>query len=259
MKPVITLTTDFGQAGPFAAVMKAVILRYAPDARVVDLTHHIAPRQPGEAGFWLARSYRYFPSGSVHVAVVDPGVGTTRAILACSWDDHVFLAPDNGILPMIIGAGARPHAWSSEWTPRQRWPAPSHTFHGRDIFAPLAAALLTGAASPADIGPDAPQIAAAALPQPVKARGSVTGCVAAIDTWGNLITNIDSALLDELHEPRILVAKRELRLATTYGSVARGALLALVNSFGVLEIAVRDGDAARMLGISHGAPVTAAG
>ena len=141
MTPVITLTTDFGAAGPFVGVMKAVVLQHAPAARIHDLTHHIAPWQPGEAGFWLSRCYRYFPAGSVHVVVVDPGVGTTRAILACAWDGHLFLAPDNGVLPMVVGPGAILHALSSGWLDAQGWPAPSQTFHGRDIFAPLAAAL----------------------------------------------------------------------------------------------------------------------
>jgi S-adenosylmethionine hydrolase len=256
MRPVITLTTDFGQGGPFAAVMKAVILARAPDAQVVDLTHHITPCRPGEAGFWLSRCYRYFPGGSVHVAVVDPGVGTERAILACAWDGHVFLAPDNGILPMIAGPDARVHALSAEWLQRQDWAAPSHTFHGRDIFAPLAAGMLTGVVRPADIGPPAPRQALPALPPPSKAGGSVTGRVAAIDTWGNLITNIDSTLLDGLQDPRITIGKHELGLVTTYGAAPAGGLLALVNSFGVVEIAVREGNAAQTLRLGHGAPVT---
>ena len=97
--PIITLTTDFGHKGPFVAVMKGVILQHAPDARIIDLTHEILVHWPAEAGFWLARSYRYFPAGTVHVAVVDPGVGTERNIIAVELDGHVFLAPDNGLLP----------------------------------------------------------------------------------------------------------------------------------------------------------------
>lgn len=258
MTPVITLTTDFGEAGPFAAVMKAVILRHAPAAGVVDLTHRIAPCQPCEAGFWLSRCYAYFPPGSVHVAVVDPGVGTARAILACAWKGHAFVAPDNGILPMIVDPAARIYALSSEWTARQNWPAPSHTFHGRDIFAPLAAALLAGT-GPADIGPETTRVTAAAAPPPMPAAGSVAGCVVAIDTWGNLITNIDSTLLDKLRDPRVCAVTRELPLAMTYGSVPPGAILALINSFGVVEIAVRQGSAAQVLGLVHGSPVTVRG
>jgi S-adenosylmethionine hydrolase len=256
MAPVITLTTDFGEAGPFVAVMKAVIMRYAPQAGIADLTHRIAPCQPGEAGFWLSRSYRYFPAGSVHVAVVDPGVGTTRAILACAWDGHVFLAPDNGILPMIAGAGTRVHALSAEWAARQDWPAPSHTFHGRDIFAPLAAALLTGRTRPGDIGPEASHLAPAAVPPPSQAQGMVKGQVVAVDTWGNLITNIEAALVAGLNDPRVGIGHRDLQLVTTYGAAPPGALFALVNSFGVVEIAWREGNAAQMLGLGRGTPVT---
>ncbi len=257
MAPVITLTTDFGHAGPFAGVMKAVILAHAPGAAIHDLTHCIAPWQPGEAGFWLARCYSYFPAGSVHVAVVDPGVGTARAILACAWDGHLFLAPDNGIVPMIAGPDAAVHALSADWLARQRWPAPSNTFHGRDIFAPLAAALLTGRVRPEAIGARAPQPAPAAIPPATFATDRVVGRVAAIDTWGNLITNIEGAMLARLHQPLIQVACRELRLSQTYGAGPPGALLAIVNSFGVLEVAWREGNAAQLLGLGHGAEVIA--
>ena len=98
-------------------------------------------------------AFAYFPAGSVHVAVVDPGVGTERAVLASAWDGHLFLAPDNGILPMVAGPSARLHTLSADWAGQQNWPSPSHTFHGRDIFAPLAAAFLNGTARPEDIGP----------------------------------------------------------------------------------------------------------
>ncbi len=257
MTPVITLTTDFGSSGPFAGVMKAVIRQHAPAADIADLTHDIAPYAPGEAGFWLVRCFRYFPAGSVHVAVVDPGVGTQRAILACAWDDHVFLAPDNGILPMIAGADARLHALSADWLRQQNWPSPSHTFHGRDIFAPLAAVFLSGRAKPHDIGPLAQAAAPPAIAPPTTAPdGMVTGCVAAIDTWGNLITNIDAALIDPLSAPRISIGHRELKLTTTYGSAPPGTLLALINSLDVLEIAWREGNAAQMLQVGRGTRVT---
>jgi hypothetical protein len=255
MSPVITLTTDFGDAGPFVGVLKAVILRHAPAASIIDLCHHVAPWQAGEAGFWLARCYRQFPPGSVHVAVVDPGVGTSRTILACSWDEHTFVAPDNGILPMIVPAAAPVHALSADWAVRRGWPEPSRTFHGRDLFAPLAAAFSSGTARPADIGPRA----APAPPAIAPARrdgARVVGQVAAIDTWGNIITNIDAALLGGLHEPRVLVADREIPLLATYGEAPPGALLALVNSVRTIEVACREGSAARVLGLAHGAPVT---
>ncbi len=255
MAPVITLTTDFGHAGPFVGVMKAVIAEHAPGADVHDLSHDIAPWQPGEAGFWLARCYRYFPAGSVHVVVVDPGVGTARAVLACAWDGHLFLAPDNGILPMIAGPQAALHTLGADWLARQNWPAPSQTFHGRDIFAPLAAAMLTGRVRPPDIGPRAASPVPAAIAAPVVTADAVTGRVAAIDRWGNLITNIEPALLARWQRPLVRIAHHELPIVPTYGAVAPGTLLALVNSFGVLEIAVREGNAAQLLGLGHGAEV----
>jgi hypothetical protein len=257
-RPVITLTTDFGAAGPFVGVMKAVIHHHAPDATVLDLTHGVAPCQAGEAGFWLARSYRCFPAGSVHVAVVDPGVGTQRAILACDWDGHVFLAPDNGILPMIAGDGTAMHEVSPQWLATQGWPEPSRTFHGRDIFAPLAAAILTGRTTAGAIGPRTHRPVAAAVPPAHAQAGIVTGSVVAIDNWGNLITNIDTNLLASLPNPRVSIGSRDVRMARTYGDASPGALLAVVNSFGTLEIAWREGNAADLLKVGHGATVKVA-
>ncbi len=256
MSPVITLTTDFGSAGPFVAIMKAVIGRHAPGAAIADLTHQVAPCNPGEAGFWIAHSYRHFPAGSVHVAVVDPGVGTARAILAAIHDDHVFLAPDNGILPMIIPEGTPLHALADDWPGRRAWPAASASFHGRDIFAPLAAALLAGTARPADIGPQRRHPVAAALPPASRHDGVVTGQVVALDNWGNLITNIGAALIAGLPTPRISIGHRNVRLFATYGEAPPGALLALVNSFGVVEIAWREGNAAELLQVGRGAQVS---
>jgi S-adenosyl-L-methionine hydrolase (adenosine-forming) len=258
MDPVITLTTDFGAAGPFVGVMKAMIWRHAPDARIIDLTHQVAPCDPGEAGFWLERSYRHFPPGSVHVAVVDPGVGTARPILACEHDGHRFLAPDNGILPMVAPAGVALHALADDWAGRRDWPPPSRTFHGRDIFAPLAAAFLAGRAAPADIGPPHGGAVAAAVPAARREQGVVTGKVVAIDNWGNLITNIDAGLLAGLAEPRVGIGHRDVRLFPTYGEAPPGALLALVNSFGVVEVAWREGNAAQLLQLGRGAEVSVA-
>lgn len=255
----ITLTTDFGDCGPFVGVMKAVIEAHAPEARIRDLTHRITPCQPGEAGFWLARCWRYFEPGSVHVAVVDPGVGTGRAILAGEHGGHVFLAPDNGILPMIVPAATPLHTVSEAWLARQGWSTPSRTFHGRDIFAPLAAAILTRRVILPDLGPVCSNPVAAAIPDAVIGQGRITGRVVAIDTWGNLITNIEAGALTGLREVRVTVGHRDLPLTETYGAAAPGTLLALISSFDVLEIAWREGNAAAMLNLGHGAPVTVTG
>lgn len=256
MTPVITLTTDFGIQGPFVAMVKAVIARFAPAAPVVDLCHAVTPCEPAEAGFWIARSHAWFPPGSVHVAVVDPGVGTPRGILAASHGGHLFLAPDNGILPMILPPEVPLHALADDCPGRDAWPRASMSFHGRDIFAPLAAALYSGRLRPGDIGPREQQPVPAAVPPPSSRDGLLHGAVVAIDRWGNLISNIDAGLLAGMRNPIVRIGGEELALAGTYGEAARGALLALVNSLGTVEVACREASAAERLGLRHGAAVT---
>jgi S-adenosylmethionine hydrolase len=256
MNAVITLTTDFGHQGPYVAVMKGVILSRHPAARIVDLTHDIPPHWPAEAGFWLARAFRYFPEGSIHVAVVDPGVGTGRSILAAEHAGHRFLAPDNGLLDPVIGPRPeRCFRLAEDWRRRQDWPNPSSTFHGRDIFAPLAAALAAGTVDIAHVGPPVTEIAPALLDEPVAGENEVRGTVVALDHFGNLITNIDGAMLERFRKPEVLAAGRRLPLLRTYGDRRPGDFLALVGSFGVLEIARAEGSAAAALGLSRGAPV----
>jgi len=156
MKPsgVITITTDFGHQGPFVGVMKGVILRRLISAHIIDLTHEIVVHWPAEAGFWLARAFSYFPSGTVHIAVVDPGVGTSRDIIVVTAGGHWFLAPDNGLLAPIVGRHS--DATVVRLTAQRLTPfgihSPSATFHGRDIFAPIAAELAAGRCVPTDLG-----------------------------------------------------------------------------------------------------------
>src|SRR5581483_3742649 len=154
---VITITTDFGHQGPFVGVMKGRILSRFPEARIIDLTHEIVVHWPAEAGFWLARSFEYFPTGTVHVAVVDPGVGTSRDIVAVSAQGHVFLAPDNGLLAPIVTRfpQATVVTFDSARLSQFGLHRPSATFHGRDIFAPIAAELAAGRCKPVDLGPPA--------------------------------------------------------------------------------------------------------
>ncbi len=258
MTQVITLTTDFGHKGPFVAVMKGAILQRAPDARIIDLTHEIHVHWPAEAGFWLARAYRYFPTGSIHVAVVDPGVGTQRDIVAVEFDGHVFLAPDNGLLPTQFENPAQRRAWrlSEQWRAGRSWPQPSNTFHGRDIFAPLAAELATGRIKPADIGPAVSELIPSLLEEPVVNDGQIQGTVVTIDHFGNLITNIDQRLLANFEAPQVTVAGHRFDIRSTYGNATPGDFLALINSFDVIEIARAEGSAADSLGLGRGAPVT---
>ena len=254
--PIITLTTDFGHKGPFVGVMKGVILGRCPDAKIIDLTHDIPVHWPVEAGFWLERSYRWFPAGTVHVAVVDPGVGTGRSIVAAEHDGQFFLAPDNGLLAPVLGEHpARCFRLDNAWSRAQGWPEPSSTFHGRDLFAPLAAALAAGSVRIDQIGPPATELNPGLLDTPEVNEGEIRGSVVAIDHFGNLITNIDSALLVKLRVAEVLAGGQRLPLKRTYGDSQPGQHLALVNSFGVLEIARAEGSAADSLGLGRGAPV----
>jgi S-adenosylmethionine hydrolase len=256
MAAVITLTTDFGLKGPFVGVMKGAILARLAAAQIVDLTHEIPAHWPIEAGFWLARSYRYFPRGTVHVAVVDPGVGTARTIIAGEHDGHLFLGPDNGLLAPVLGTRpARCHRLSETWRQQQGWPSPSSTFHGRDIFAPLAAELAAGRLALEAIGPPAGELIPSLQEEPEAGPHEVRGTVVAIDNFGNLISNIDAALIAAYRRPEVLAGGRRLALRRTYGDARPGEFLALINSFGVLEIARAEGSAAESLGLGRGAPV----
>jgi len=254
---IVTLTSDFGLKDPFVGVMKGQLLQRFPAARVVDLTHEIVAHWPAEAGFWLARSFRYFAPGTVHVAVVDPGVGGPREIAAVEAEGHLFLAPDNGLLAPVMETAATPVARlvDSALLERIGVAAPSATFHGRDIFAPLAAELAAGRLQPTDLGREGAELIPGWLDEPTVTPGQVAGSVVTIDHFGNLVTNIDADLVATLGRPRVRVAGHELPLRRTYSDVRPGEYLALVNSFGVLEVARAEGSAAAGLGLERGAPV----
>jgi S-adenosylmethionine hydrolase len=257
MSGIITLTTDFGHKGPFVAVMKGVMLQRAPDARIIDLTHEIHVHWAAEAGFWLARAYGYFPTGTVHVAVVDPGVGTERNIVVAEYDGHIFLAPDNGLLPLVFES-SQPvslYRMSAEWHAQQNWPRPSNTFHGRDIFAPLAAEIAQGRVLPSAIGPPVTELVPSLLDEPRLDKGEIHGTVIAIDHFGNLITNIDAKLIAGHRKPLVRAAGKQLTLHQTYGNCRPGEFLALINSFNVIEVARAEGSAADSLGLGRGAPI----
>jgi S-adenosylmethionine hydrolase len=254
---VVTLTTDFGLADPFVGVMKGRIVGRHPDARIIDLTHEIPAHWPAEAGFWLARSFRYFPPGTIHVAVVDPGVGSARACAAIEAERHLFLAPDNGLLGAVLESVADPVARRIDDRAFERAgiEAPSATFHGRDIFAPFAAELAAGRLQPADLGPIVQDLVPGWLEEPTMGPREVAGTVVTVDRFGNLITNIEARHLKHLAHPFVRVAGQELPLRRTYSEVRPGAYLALINSFGVLEVARAERSAAEGLGMERGAPV----
>jgi hypothetical protein len=254
---VITLTTDFGHKGPFVATMKGMMLTRFPEVRIVDLTHDTDAHFPAEAGFWLTRSYRYFPTGTTHVAVVDPGVGTERDIIVVSYEGHAFLAPDNGLLaPLAERPEAKTYKLDLSNPSRFGLGPISATFHGRDIFAPLGAELAAGRLKPRDLGPATDSVVPSWVEEPTSSAGRVSGQVVAVDTFGNLITNIDAEHLQGFAKPTVKAGGRSFEVLRTYGNVSPGDYLALVNSFGVLEIARAEQSAADGLGLGRGAPVT---
>jgi len=254
---VITITTDFGHKGPFAGVMKGVILNRFPDARLVDLAHDIPAQWPPEAGFWVSRSYAWFPAGTVHLAIVDPGVGTERDILLAEVDGHVFIAPDNGLLGPLLDNAASPRVFKlmAGKTRSLDLPTPSATFHGRDIFAPIAAEIAAGRVSIDALGEPVRTWTPGWLDGPETVGGRISGVIVTIDAFGNLISNIDASLLDGLREPVVNIGGHQIAMLQTYGRAKPGDLLALVNSFGVVEVAKAEGSAAEGLGSERGAPI----
>jgi hypothetical protein len=245
MRPIITLLTDFGTADGYVAELKGVLLSAAPEATIVDLSHDVPPQDVECARLAVARYWRRFPTGTVHLVVVDPGVGSARAPLAVSSDGRFLVGPDNGVLsPSLLARGARAVAL--------RVPATAApTFHGRDVFAPAAADLALGAPIDA-LGAAHSDPVVRRTPEARRAGdGSVVGEVIAIDRFGNAVTNLIAP-----RGGRIEIAGRSLSIVRTYADAPVGELVALVGSTGFVEVAQRDGHAARSLGLERGAPVT---
>ncbi len=255
---VITMTTDFGHKGPFAAVMRGVILSRNPAAHVIDLAHDIPPQWPPEAGFWMSRAYSYFPTGTIHMGIVDPGVGTEREILVVEHDGHVFIAPDNGLLAPLLDTAENPKVWQLDLDRLSalNLAKPSDTFHGRDIFAPVAAEFAAGRLSLTAVGEPVSDWIPGWLDEPEVSNNKVTGTIITIDAFGNLISNIDGSLIKDFREPVATIAGHQIPMLTTYGRAKPGELLALINSFGVVEIAKSEGSAADGIGSERGAPLS---
>ena len=250
---LITLTTDFGVRDPFVGVMKGVILGICPDARLVDLTHEIDPQDLRGAQLALESAVGFFPPGTIHLAVVDPGVGSARWPLALKARGQRFVGPDNGLFTFALA--------DPGWTavvleaPRYRLPEVSPTFHGRDVFAPAAAHLARGVAL-AELGPPARDLAHQPLPVARREGKSLLGEVLAADRFGNLITSITAAQLADAPRAAVEVAGQALgapRAAYVEGDRNRAA--PILGSQGRLEIFVRDGNARALLGAGPGTPV----
>ena len=256
-RPIITLLTDFGTADAFVGVMKGVILGMAPQVHLVDLTHEVPPQAVAVAAFLLEAAWREFPPGTIHLVVVDPGVGSSRRALAAAGPHGRFVAPDNGVLSPIVQAGEVTALHALTRSEFFRQPV-SRTFHGRDIFAPVAAHLANGV-SLAALGPPVTDPVRLDLPRPEPLPGDgAAGQVLHVDRFGNLITNLPQALFAPGRGvPVVAVAGQRIRgLADSYGAVPAGQPGAIVGSTGTLEIFVPGGSAAAALGASRGAAVT---
>jgi len=245
MSVVITLLTDFGEQDSYVAEMKGVLLRCAPAANLVDITHAVAAGDVAGGQYLLARSWRQFPAGTVHLAVIDPGVGTARRALAVSHGGHFFVGPDNGLLtPVLDGAVTIQLPVPPEAAP---------TFHGRDVFAPAAAAL-AGGAEIASLGPVVadPVVRPLSAPRP---DGTFTvGSVVHVDRFGTLITDIPAPALAGVSVV-VVGGEAPVPLGQTFADVASGELVAFIGSGGTLEIAARDRSAAQAIGVGVGAEV----
>lgn len=254
---VITLTTDFGVDSPYVAAMKGVILSIHPAANIVDITHSVPPQDVRRGALVLDETTPWFPAGTIHVAVVDPGVGSSRRILYAQFGGQQYIAPDNGLLSRLALRGPASRMISLEapefWLPRV-----SATFHGRDIMAPAAARLSLGL--PAErLGPPTTDFIKLVWPEVVILPRTIKGSVESIDSFGNLITDItEQKLADVPRDERVRIACDEhetLGIFRTYSDQPPATLMALIGSHGKLELAIVGDSAAAMLGIGTGTPV----
>jgi S-adenosylmethionine hydrolase len=254
---LITLTTDFGTSDHFAGVMKGVILGIAPRVQVVDITHEISPFDIAEAGFVVAQAYPHFPRKTIHVVVVDPGVGSDRRPILVDAGGHYFIGPDNGVFTEIYAAEPR-HKVRHMTNHKFFLPEISRTFHGRDVFAPAAAHLANGE-SPARFGKLITDFQRAHLLTPQRiARRVWTGNVVKVDRFGNLITNFHvREFADVTKNPFEMRAGLEPihLLAHSYADTSVGDIFLIVGSSGHFEIAVNQGSAAKRLGCAAGSPL----
>ncbi|MBW1715914.1 MAG: SAM-dependent chlorinase/fluorinase [Deltaproteobacteria bacterium] len=247
---IITITTDFGERDPYVAMMKGVILTINPDARIVDTIHQVPPGSILEGASIIKQTYQYFPSGTVHLAVIDPGVGGKRRPIAVLADNHLFVGPDNGLFWPVIETQENSEVihlcdkmyWMREISP---------TFHGRDIFAPVASHLSKGI-DPFLMGEKVDNPITLANPLPRENSSDLVGKIIRVDHFGNLITNITREHLNLFPESKgleIRVGTLTLKkISTTYGDVSEGEPLALIGSSNLLEIAINRGNVAHDLG-----------
>lgn len=254
--PLITLLTDFGVRDHYVAAMKGVILGICPNATLVDITHEVSSYEVLEAAYLLSQTWPHYPKKTVHLVVVDPGVGSSRRPILAELDGHRFVAPDNGVLTPILtqdGCKAR-HITATQYFRK----TVSQTFHGRDIFSPVAAHLASGLA-PAKVGPRIEDYLRLTIERPIRsARRGWTGAILHVDHFGNIVTNIPIAEFPQIEmQPfEVSIGMRTVeKLARSYAEMPPGELFAIVGSSGYLEISANQASAAKLLGCETGAPV----
>lgn len=255
MRGIVTLTTDFSTSDAYVGMMRGVILSVAPDVMVVDLAHDISPHDVFQAAFVLESAYCYFPEGTVHMVIVDPGVGSARRRLAMACGKYRFVGPDNGVFTYLIRKeGLSECVEISEVAARE--PGRGVTFEGRDIFAPVAAKLAMGAPL-SEIGPTVEKPVELSIPRPRVTETAVEGRVIYIDHFGNCITNIEAADVAPMGDKvTASVGGTPIgQLQSAYSDVRVGDALALINSLDHLELAVNQGNLAKELNLQVGTPV----
>jgi hypothetical protein len=261
-KPIIAMLTDFGTRDHYAGSLKGVVLTLCPDVTIVDISHDIPPHDILTGALELAACYRVFPAGTIFLAVVDPGVGSSRRVIAASAGGYRFVAPDNGILGPVLDEARSPTVVELR-EPRYALCPISRTFEGRDRLAPAAAWLARGVDLEA-FGPTVADPKRVRVPMPTLLPNRVEGVVLRVDRFGNLVTNIDAATVTGLAasgaSPDVEAGGREAgRLVTAYGEVEAGRLCGLIGSSGYLEVAVNQGSAAAVTGLGRGAAVCLVG
>jgi len=254
--PIITLTTDFGMRDPYVAAMKGVLRKLCPDVALDDLTHDIAPQDILEAALIDEAATPWYPENTVHLIVVDPGVGADRRPIAVRSGSHIFVAPDNGLLTLWLQQ--HPLEWAYEISPQAPGIATiSNTFHGRDIFAPAAAWLAAGG-DPTALGNLLSSLQQLDVPKPVTDDDNrIEGVVIHVDRFGNCITNIRQDMFEFSSAWNVYIGGNVLPLCSTYSDVEPGTPLALFGGSGRLEIAVNQGNAARQFGFTRMTPISA--
>lgn len=259
--PIITLTTDFGLNDHFVGAMKGVILEIEPAAQIIDISHAVQPFDILDGALTVSQAYSYFPSGTVHLVIVDPGVGTARRPIILTGDRHLFVAPDNGVLSLIYDREQRisvRHVTAEHYFLQPR----SNTFHGRDIFSPVAA-YLSKAVDPDRFGEEVTDYVrfAAPRPKPVDEK-TLRGTVLKVDRFGNLITNITPNDVPGLFAAtsrafKIVLGKGQVtRICANYAEGAPGEMFGILGSMGFLEIATNRGSAFQLLGAGKGSEVS---